>query len=269
MIKFAPGIPRDPETGWLLLPSDSSWRKSLFPPEVADHPAKMQLYLQKAIIDYISVPGEILLDPFGGTGSIMIGALEGRTCILLELEEGYHQLEQRAYTMLRKNHPDMAPVILLHGDNRFLMPLSCNHIITSPPYASMLHQRTIRKGKSEDDEFVKMDRMIMAYSKDKRNIGALNDFLYNQAMERVYRLCYEGLLPGGTLSIVLKDKMRDGKRVSLTGWANRVCLKLGLNPILHEKWKTPGIQFTAINKMHGFEVVEDESIMIYRKEERP
>jgi len=266
MTEFAPGIPRDDDTGWLLFPSDSSWRKSLFPPEVADHPAKMQLHLQKAIIDYVSKPGDTLLDPFGGTGSIMIGALEGRTCVLLELEDGYHQLEQRAYDMLKANHPDMAPVILLQGDNRFLLPMPCNHIITSPPYASMLHQRTIRKGKSEDDEFVKMDRMIMAYSKNPRNIGALNDFLYNQAMERVYRLCYESLLPGGTLSIVLKDKMDGGKRKSLTGWADRVCLKLELKPILHDKWKTPGIQFTAINKLHGLEVVEDESIMIYQKE---
>jgi len=263
MNEFAEDYPRN-DDGWILFPSDSSWRKSLFPPEVADHPAKMQLHLQKAIIDYVSIPGDILLDPFGGTGSIMIGALQGRTTILLELEESYHQLQQRAYEKLKSEHPNMSPVVLLLGDNRFLLPLPCNHIVTSPPYANMLHQRTIRKG-DEDDEFVKMDRMINAYSKHPRNIGALNDFLYNQAMEKVYKLCYESLIPGGTITIVLKDKIRDGKRILLTKWADRVCKKLGLQPILHEKWKTPGIQFTAINKMHGFEVVEDESVMIYRK----
>lgn len=264
--EFAPKFPRDQVTGWILFPRDTSERKSMFfPEEVRSHPAKMNFHLQQACIDYVASEGETILDPFGGTGTLMIAAPQGINVILLEIEEGYHNLQQRAVDNLRQTDPESADrIFLLHGDNRLLLPITCHHIITSPPYASMLHQRTIRKG-SEDDEFVKMDKQINTYSKDMRNIGALNNFMYNQAMERVYTLCYQSILPGGTLTIILKDRIEGQKRVSLTGWAERVSLRQGFTKVLHEKWKTPGIQFTQINKMHGLDVVEDESIMVFQK----
>lgn len=267
MHKFATEFPRDPNTGWILFPRDTSERKSMFfPEEVRAHPAKMNFHLQQSCIEYVAKEGETILDPFGGTGTLMIAALQGINVILLEIEEGYHNLQQQAVDKLRETDIESAGrIFLLKGDNRLLLPIPCNHIITSPPYASMLHQRTIRKGDA-DDEFVKMDKQINAYSKAMRNIGALNNFMYNQAMERVYTLCYQSILPGGTLTIILKDRIEGQKRVSLTGWAERVCLKQGFTKVLHEKWKTPGIQFTQINKMHGLEVVEDEDIIIFRRD---
>mgnify|MGYP001597961025 CR=1 FL=1 len=266
MTEFAKDYPRDDETGWLLFPSDTSWRRSLFPEEVMRHPAKMQMHLEKAIIDYVSKPGDVIMDPTAGTGSVMIAALEGRLVICLDIEERYHQLEQEGLERMQRLHPDMAPVTLLFGDCRFLLPIPCNHIITSPPYAGALSARKIRKGKYADDAFEKLDRQMNEYTQNPRNLGKLNNFLYNQAMERAYKLYYESIQPGGTLTLVLKDRIKQGERFPLVAWADRVCLKLGLKPILHDKWKTPGIQFTQINKMHGLEVVEDESIMIYRKE---
>lgn len=262
---FAPGYNRN-EDGWILFPKDSKDRKELFfPDEVRDHPAKMNFHLQQACIEFVAKEGETILDPFGGTGTLMIAALQGIKVILLEIEEGYHRLQCQARDNLNQQVPGAGDLVtLILGDNRFIMPLPCNHIITSPPYASMLHQRTIRKG-AEDDEFVKMDRMINAYSKHPRNIGALNNFLYNMEMEKVYRLCSQSVCVGGTITIIIKDRIDDGKRVLLTKWVDKILRGLGLELIVWEKWKTPGIQFTAINKMHGLEVVEDESIMIYRR----
>jgi len=263
--QFAPEFGRN-EQGWILFPKDAQFRKHLFfPDEVNAHPAKMNLHLQQACIEYVAQEGEIVLDPFGGTGSLMIAALQGIRVILIELEDGYHQLQQQAKDELESQVPGAGNLVtLIHADCRMVMPIPCNHIITSPPYAKALHQRTIRKG-AEDDDFVKMDKLINQYSKSPRNIGAMDNFLYNQTMEKVYKLCYDSILPGGTLTIILKDRMEKQKRVSLTGWADKVCQKVGFRPILHERWKTPGIQFTAINKLHGLEVVEDESIMVYMK----
>lgn len=266
VVEFAVGYPRDPETKWILFPRDTQERKTMFfPEEVASHPAKMNFHLQQAIIEYVAKPGDTILDPFGGTGTLMIAALQGVRVILIEIEEGYHQLEQQAKESLNLQVPGAGDLVfLLHGDNRLLLPIPCNHIITSPPYASALHQRTIRKG-AEDDEFVKMDKMINQYSKHPRNIGALNNFLYNMEMEKVYRLCNQSIMVGGTMTIVIKDRIEQGNRVYLTKWVDKVCKGLGLELLLWEKWKTPGIQFTAINKLHGLEVVEDESVMTYRR----
>lgn len=262
-MEFAEGRKRN-EAGWIIYPSDTAYRKSLFPPKVMKHPAKMQLWLEKDIIEFVSIPGDIIVDIFGGTGSIMIAPLMGRTTILLEIEEGYHQLQQEIYTNLKANNPDMSPVILLHGDNRFILPIPCNHIITSPPYAGAMDIRKVREGE-EDDELVEADRQMVEYSRNPRNISKLNTFLYNQAMERIYKLCYESLLPGGTLTIVIKDRIEKGKRVYLSKWVDRVCKKMGFTEHSWFKWQAPGSRFTSDRRAKGLETVDDEDIITYRK----
>lgn len=262
-MEFAPGRKRN-EDGWIIYPSDTAWRKSLFPPQVMKHPAKMQMWLQKDIIEYVSKPGDVIMDPTAGTGTVMIAALEGKPVICMDIEERYHQLEQEVYDGLKQSHPDMSPVTLLLGDCRFLLPIQCNHIITSPPYAGAMDIRKVRKGE-EDDELVEADRQMVEYSKDKRNISKLNTFLYNQAMERVYKLCYESLIPGGTLTIVLKDRIEKGKRVYLSKWVDRVCKKMGFAEHSWFKWKAPGSRFTSDRRAKGLETVDDEDVIIWRK----
>lgn len=266
-MEFAPERKRNNE-GWIIYPSDVGYRKSLFPPQVMEHPAKMQIYLQEDIIRYISNPGDILLDPFGGTGTLMVAALMGRPVFLLDIEEHYHHLQRDIYDNFKRNNPDMSPVILLHGDNRFLLPISCNHIITSPPYAGAMDARKVRTKREDapDNWLVQQDERMSAYSKSPRNVGRLNTFLYNQAMERVYRLCYESLTPGGTLTIVIKDRIEKGNRTYLSKWVDRVCKKMGFIQQDWFKWKTPGHGFTKIAASQGKDVVWDEDIIIYRKE---
>ena len=261
---FAPGIPRDPETGWIILPRDKEWRQSLFFPDaVMSHPAKMNLYMEQAMIEWVSKPGDILLDPFGGTGTLMIGALEDRTIILIELEDGYHQLQCKTRDILLQGRPD-AKVILLHGDNRFLLPFPCNHIITSPPYASAMDIRRVRKG-DENDNFVQADKRMMEYSKSPRNLSKLNTFTYNQAMEKVYKLCYESILSGGTLCVNIKDRIENGKRVYLSKWIEMVCTRVGFKMESWFKWLVPGNQFTNIRRSKGEITVDDEDCIIFRK----
>ena len=267
---FAYEHTREEGTNWLQFPRDTQLRKQLFfPEEVNAHPAKMNLHLLQSIIEFVAKEGDVLLDPFGGTGSLMIAALQYMRVILIELEEGYHKLQQQAKDRLTNEIPEAGALItLLHGDNRLMMPIPCNHIITSPPYAAMMSVSkggTKRMRENADDSFSKMDRQMQEYVKSPRNIGKLNNFLYNQEMVKVYKRCFESIQPGGTLTNILKDRIEAQQRVSLTGWADKVCQKCGFVPLLRDEWKPPGIQFTAINKLHGLEVVENESILIYRR----
>lgn len=267
MPDFAPGYQRN-EQGWILFPRDVQDRKSLFfPDEVMRHPAKMNFHLQQAVIEYVAEEGQTLLDPFAGTGTLMIAALQGMRVILIDIEEGYHRLEQQALDNLRREVPEAADrVILLHGDNRFLLPIPCNHIITSPPYAQAMNIQRVRKQKEGADNWlVEQDKMMMEYSKDQRNIGRLNTFLYNQNMEKVYNLCYQSLYPAGTMTIIIKDRIRDRQRVFLSKWVDKVCKAVGFETVGWWKWKTPGHAFTSDRRSKGEEVVEDEDIMIYRK----
>ena len=252
--------------GWLLFPVDRKLRQSLFfPKEVMKHPAKMNLHLQQAIIKHVAKQGDILLDPFGGTGSLMVGALYGIRVILIEVEAGYHELQVEA----RKNLADMygleGLVTLLHGDCRFILPITCNHIITSPPYASAMKIDRVRKVEEGDGLFAKYDEQMVEYSKDQRNLSKLNTFLYNMHMERIYKLCYQSLPPGGTMSVVIKDRIEQGKRIYLSKWVINVCQNLGFKLELWDKWKTAGFTYTNIARSQGKPVVDDEDVLIWKK----
>jgi len=268
MRQFAPEYQRN-EEGWILFPPDQKDRKSLFfPEEVMKHPAKMNFHLQQAIIEYVANKDGVLLDPFGGTGTLMIAALQGYRVILIEIENGYHQLELQAREELERQAPDAGNlVILLHGDNRLLLPIPCNHIITSPPYAQAMNISRVRKKREDapDDWLVQQDQRMMEYSKSPRNLSKLNQFLYNQEMRKVYTLCYQSLPIGGTMTTVIKDRIVNGERVYLSKWANKVCEAAGFQLELWEKWKAPGHGFTKIAQSQGKEIVEDEDVLIYRR----
>ncbi len=268
MRQFAPEFNRE-EHGWILFPRDQKERKTLFfPDEVMKHPAKMNFHLQQAIIEYVAQPGDILLDPFGGTGTLMIAALQDYRVILIEIEDGYHQLQLQAKDNLNIQVAGTGDkVILLHGDNRMLLPIPCNHIITSPPYAQAMKATKVRKRREDapDNWLVEQDERMLAYSKSPRNLSKVNPFFYNMEMEKIYRLCYQSLPVGGTMTTVIKDRIIDGKRVMLSKWADKVCKAAGFTLELWEKWKTPGHGFTKIAASQGKEVVWDEDVMIYRK----
>lgn len=264
---FAPGFSRD-ENNWILFGKDKKERQSLFfPEEVMKHPAKMNFHLQQAIIEYVANEGDVLLDPFGGTGTLMIAALQGYKVILIEIEDGYHKLQLQAKEELNRQVPGAGDlVILIHYDNRLILPIPCNHIITSPPYAGAMDIRKVRKQKEGKDDFlVEADRQMVEYSKSPRNISKLNQFLYNMEMEKVYKLCYCSLPVRGTMTTVIKDRISEGERVYLSKWADKVCKAVGFELELWEKWKTPGYHFTNVRRAKGEEVVDDEDCMIYRR----
>ncbi|KKN60928.1 hypothetical protein LCGC14_0527270 [marine sediment metagenome] len=272
MVEFASEFKRD-GNNWILFPRDRKDRKSLFFPEkVMKHPAKMNFHLQQAIIEYVANKDDVLLDPFGGTGTLMIAALQGHTVVLIEIEEGYHQLQLQAKEELSKQVPNAGNlVILLHGDNRLLLPRPCNHIITSPPYAQAMNVKKVTHfaGQGQNDEMslwmAEQDKRMIEYSKSPRNLSKLNQFLYNMEMRKIYTLCYQSLPIGGTLTTVIKDRIVNGERVYLSKWANKVCEAAGFQLELWEKWKAPGHAFTNIARSQGKEVVDDEDILIYRR----
>jgi hypothetical protein len=205
---FAPNYSRESH-GWVEFPSDAKFRQSYFWPEEAmNHPAKLNLYLQESIIDYVGSPGETILDPTSGTGSLLLACTKGINVILIEIEEGYHLMQQKAVVQMEVTFPETKnKAMLIRGDCRQILPLPCNHIMFSPPYATAMKITHVRKEKEGSDNlFRKYDEWMRAYSKDTHNLSMLNPFLYGREMERIYKLCYDSILPGGSLTVVIKDR---------------------------------------------------------------
>ena len=67
----------------------------------ADHPTMKPLKLMGRLIKNSTRPGEVVLDPFGGSGSTMMAAEQlGRACYMVELDPAYIDVICKRYEEL-------------------------------------------------------------------------------------------------------------------------------------------------------------------------
>lgn len=272
--QFAPGIPRIDHKdfkGLVDFPTqDADLRRQYFIEEVMHHGAKANLHLVNAIIDYVSEPGERIMDIMSGTGSILIATIQGRPVTCIEISEKYAGWIRQNYEKIKAIHPNAAPAVIINLPAQRALPMPCDHIIFSPPYANIMRKTKMTKGditaslyglsEEEQDDF-------MEYEKQPENVGNRNRFFYNQEMEKIYKLCLQSVRPGGTLSIIIKDYIENDKRVFLSDWVVKVCLRMGWKQYDWYKWPALGSPYTRIYRAQGRNTVDDEDIIIFQRPE--
>jgi DNA modification methylase len=250
------------ERGWYIFPADANYRRQLFPMEVMEHIARANLYLVQAVVEYVSEPEETILDVMAGSGSIMVAALIGRRVIMIEIEPPYCLTIQAGIDKLETIAPGISTQItLIPGDANKILPIpNIDHIIFSPPYAQIMRM----SGTASQLQADKYGESAAIYSQSDGNVGRLNEFFYNQIMERIYKKCYDSLKPGGTMTIIIKDHI-DKKKVYLSDWVIRRCSLMGFKLKDWFKWMPHGTAFLNIWKSKGVKVVEEEEIIILEK----
>lgn len=263
--QFASEYPRTDE-GWVKFPADSAYRKGMFPEEVNKHPAKANVYLIQSIIEYVSEPGQLLLDPMAGTGTLMVGALIGRDIICIEISPLFYKIQMDARAYLEKIAPGTGEHISifnlpcqqflpLHGD-------VVDHIIFSPQYAGIMYKKSVNDQWNKDIGYD-----FVEYGNQPLNLGNMSDFIWGHEMEMIYKKCYDTLKPNGSMTLIVKDHIEKGQRVQLVQKATDASIRTGFihNPDEHFKWAAPGMPYTAARRAKGIETVDDESIVILRK----
>ena len=265
--QFAPEYSRT-DDGWVRFPPDANYRKRMFPPEVNKHQAKANVFLIQSIIEYVSEAEQILLDPMAGTGTLMVGALIDREIICVDISELYHSIQQRALEYLEGIAPGISEHIMLVNmpcQHYLPIPDLADHIIFSPPYASIM-----KVGKKQSNLGVDaLGEDAWLYSDHPLNLGLMNDFIWTHELEKIYSKCFQTLKPGGTMTLITKDhyeKQKDErKRIPLSQAARDACIRVGFTDHSWHKWLAPGSAFTNIYRSRGWEVVEDEDIIVMQK----
>jgi DNA modification methylase len=260
---FASEYDRD-EKGLILFPRDLTLRRSTFvhwkeAGLPADHPAKANLYLTQELIRYLTQPGDLIVDITAGSGSILLGAQEGRRVVAIELTKDYTNWMELSAKKMELQFPQQYTII--NGDCREVLPINCEAIIFSPPYAMAMNSG----GGILSREKEWMAGIESYRAGDKRNLGNLKDFLYNKVMAQIYQKCYDSLVPGGKLGLIIKDRIRKGLRVQLGLTATRNLIQAGFQPYEWHRWKPHGSMFVIFKKKKGERVVEDEHIIIVEK----
>ena len=263
--EFAPEYIRD-DNGVVKFPRDTELRNTLFTyTDSSEHVAKANMYMVRELVKFVSEPGDTILDPFGGTGTILVATTIGRKVICMEIEEHFQKIIEQNIKSLRVTIPDIDEITnLIPGDCYKILPVPniANHLIFSPPYSNLLKKKSVDKYATDWGY-----GSALLYTADPENIGNLSDFLYHQKMEQVYKKCFHSLTPGGTMTIIIKDRMEAGKRVRLGERAERDCVRIGFQPVAWNKWLALGGAFSSYNRSIGLETVTEENLITLRRPE--
>ena len=123
----------------IIFGADKKHRDKYFSAGSFAHPAKMMLPLQRWLIEKYSKPGDVILDPMAGQGTLLISCTMGRHVIMVELESKFVQMQNDNWTKIQTLGPEMGysmgTATILQGDARKLPGVLADVVITSPPYA--------------------------------------------------------------------------------------------------------------------------------------
>jgi DNA modification methylase len=201
--------------------SFSIWRDIRKTPEemALKHPAMFPSQLCEKLIDiYTRESGEVILDPFSGTGSTLVAAANrDKQGIGIELNPEFAEIANQRTSQITTAHPTR----ILVGDARHklteLEDESVDLCINSPPYWDILNQK-----RSVDD------RDISAYSDSESDLGNTEDYeQFLDELKEVYSEVYRTLKPNKRCVCVVMDIRKKSQFFPLHMDLSRVMVEIG------------------------------------------
>jgi DNA modification methylase len=156
------------------------------------HPATFPISLSKRVIELFTHEGELVVDPFVGSGTTLVAANDlRRNALGFDLQRSYIDLCERR--LEQASLFGKARQIAIEDDainiDKYVEPESISLIWTSPPYANLLNRE--RKNKSRRFRNNEQLGRVEQYSQHPRDLGTMPISEYTKAMGDVF----EGLLP--------------------------------------------------------------------------
>lgn len=175
------------------------------------HPAMFPQELVERLIDiYTKDPGEVILDPFLGSGSTILAAMnKGKKGIGIDLSKDYINLTQGRVDSFQPNMLDelseIIPPTLINDDanklGTYVKPESVDLVVTSPPYWDILNMKRTADTKA-----------IRNYSDHVTDIGNIDNYeLFLVALKEIYTEVYKALKPNKRCVCVVMDIRKKDK----------------------------------------------------------
>ena len=186
------------------------------------HPAKFPEKIVRMFITFFTRPGELVVDPFLGSGSTLIAAKQSnRNAIGIELAEKYVKISRERLTPIVI--PSYSPLYettgkgywrVIHGNSLKLTDLwrkndfpRIDFVITSPPYWSQLGRDDIRQKERKTQGLDTKYSIVDPH--DLGNIENYEEFLKQQKM--VFDQLYHLVKPNGYMVIITNNIFTSGR----------------------------------------------------------
>ena len=197
------------------------WRVGYERRDVRDkeiHPATFPLSLARKVIELFTHEGELVLDPFVGSGTTLVAARDlGRNAVGFDLQERYIQLcKQRLSEADLFGRTKQIPICDdARNAHLYIEPETVKLIWTSPPYANTLNRKRKNKSRRSEDRRNAQFGRIEQYSQDERDLGTLSFDRYVTAMGDIFGRLVPLLLPGGHCVLNVGDIWWEDRRILL------------------------------------------------------
>lgn len=177
------------------------------------HPAVFPIGLPKKVIQLFTHKGELVLDPFVGSGTTLLAAQDtGRNAVGFDLKKEYIDLSNSRLkqTKLSSDTKQIAIKDNALNISKYLDKETVSLCITSPPYANMLNRK--RKNKSLRGNLRNNEHYdtIQQYSNNPEDLGTMELTEYSKSIEEIY----SGILP------LLKPKAHCVINITDLWWEN-------------------------------------------------
>lgn len=181
------------------------------------HPATFPISLAKKVIDLFSHEGELVLDPFVGSGTTLIAANDlNRNAVGFDLQEKYINLcKERLTSQANLFNTTQQVAVLDEAKNipKYFNEETISLIWTSPPYANLLNRK--RKNKSRRNRKNEQYDKIEQYSQDPRDLGTMELEQYSLEMGNIFERLLPLLKPKGHCVINVSDMWFENKRITI------------------------------------------------------
>lgn len=184
------------------------------------HPATFPISLSKKVISLFSHEGELVVDPFVGSGTTLVAAQDlNRNAVGFDLSENYVRLCEDRLLSNRDlvNYIQPSQQVAVQDNARniplYLEPESVKLIWTSPPYANLLNRK--RKNKSRRDRKNNQLGKVEQYSQDPEDLGTMPLEQYTDEMGNIFEALLPLLQPKAHCVINVPDMWWENERITI------------------------------------------------------
>lgn len=182
------------------------------------HPATFPISLAKKIITLFSHEGELILDPFVGSGTTLLAAQDvNRNAIGFDLQKDYIELSKNR--LVSDNFFNHSQQIAVQDDalfiDQYIKPNTLSLIWTSPPYANLLNRKRKNKSRRTIDRKNEQLGKVEQYSQDPRDLGTMSLEQYSKAMGDIFEKLLPLLRPKAHCVINVPDMWWENTRITI------------------------------------------------------